>query len=111
LLTRDWVRPHKTFLGVKLLTLFSKLDLFITMHQMSQKFIKGCSFQKSASKFIPKLFYEIDPRASTYAKESPIARVGGGGGREGEEKEKMMMKTKIKMTSGCTLTCRERQIE
>jgi len=48
-------------LGVNLLTLFCKLDLFTPMQQILFKFKKWSSLQNSGSKFTPKQFYEIDP--------------------------------------------------
>ncbi len=41
-------------LGVNLLTLFCKLDLFLAMHQILLMFIKWSSLQKSVSTIMPK---------------------------------------------------------
>ena len=53
-------------LGINLLTLFCKLDLFIPMQKMLLVFIKWSSLQKSVSSFTPKYFYEIDPWLSSH---------------------------------------------
>jgi len=45
---------------------FCKLDLFIAMQQIMFMLINWSRLQKSVSKFMTKLFYEIDPRARCY---------------------------------------------
>ncbi len=48
--------------GVKLLTLFLRLDIFNSMLQILFTYTKWSSLHKIISKFIPKEFYKIDPR-------------------------------------------------
>ncbi len=46
--------------GVILLKLFCKLDLFTTLRQIWFTLIKWASLLNCMSKFMPKMFYEID---------------------------------------------------
>jgi hypothetical protein len=48
-------------IGLNLLTLFCKLDLFIVMKQILLVFIKWSSLQESLSKFTPKCFLRLTP--------------------------------------------------
>jgi hypothetical protein len=50
------------FFCVNLLTLFCKLDHFITIHNIYDIAMKRYSIQNRVRKFTPKKFYEIDPR-------------------------------------------------
>ncbi len=48
--------------GINLLTLVCKLDLFTALRQLLLEIIKRYNLQKSMIKFMPKKFYEINPR-------------------------------------------------
>jgi hypothetical protein len=58
--TFEWSQSHKTFLGINLLTLVCKLDLFIALRQLLLALIQRSSLEKSI--FMPKRFYVIDPK-------------------------------------------------
>jgi hypothetical protein len=49
------------YFGVKLLTLFGKIDHFIKISNVSGNVMKRSSLQNRVCKFMSKKFYEIDP--------------------------------------------------
>jgi hypothetical protein len=54
-------QSHKTLFGVNLLTPFCKLDHFINISNICCTVMKRSNLQNIVSKFMPKMFDEIDP--------------------------------------------------